>query len=69
MAKKKITSKKELQEALDSVVYDDNLLDFPLEDPNITKEEFFKQYNKWLLEMKMLVLSTEYDICIEYDGE
>lgn len=66
MSKDKITSKEKLKEVLDSIVYDD-WLDYPLDDPNITKEEFFKQYDEHLLKMKMQIVSAEYDICIEDD--
>lgn len=64
----RITSKKELETALDFIVID-NWLDYPAKDPNVTMEEHLKQYHEDMLKLKMKILKADYDICIEDDKE
>ncbi|MBQ7501753.1 hypothetical protein IJT93_03420 [bacterium] len=68
MYKEKITSKEELEEALNFIAVDD-CFDNPFKDPNITEEEYLKHYDENMRKIKMAILKADYDICIEDDKE
>lgn len=61
--KYKITSRKELEFALDWVILD-CWLDFPY-DRNLTCEEDRDRYNKYVRDEKLEILKADFDICLD----
>lgn len=66
--KKKITSKKELETALNFIIID-NWFDWPARDPNVTMEEHLKRHHEYMRKLKMKILQADYDICIDDEGQ
>ena len=62
--KLKITSKEELEKALDFIILD-NWLDWPERDPNVSDVEYMKQIKENDRKLRMKILQADYDICIE----